>query len=248
MRDFNRAQRETFSRSVVRPPAAGERWPYRRELTRLLALAAVTRRHRCLEVGSGGGYLTRALLRRGARVTAVDFSRNQIRQLRRATPRRHARRLRTVLSSLSRLPRKRIGLYDRVFAVNLLHHLSDPLAGVRQLARFLRPGGTMVLMEPNGRSPLWILIRGLVWIMPGLTPFNWRDDRNLLLVNRETMGRALAGAGLRDTRVEPGELVPKIVLARLPPSLAGFVRGLERTIYSALGSDWSLNLVAKGTR
>lgn len=248
MHDFDQTQRRAFDQFVVRRPAARERAPYRRELARLLALAPVSRNHRCLEVGVGGGYLTRELLRRGARVTAVDFSRNQLDQLRSTLGRRYPRRLKIVHSSLSRLPSRRVGLFDRVFAVNLIHHLARPLDGVARLACFLKPKGALVLMEPNGQSPLWRLIRGLVWISPSITTFNWKYDRNLRLITRETMKRAFVAAGLTKISVEPNELVPKIVLARLPPFVASLVYPLERIFLSGPGSVWALNLLARGVR
>ncbi|SHL46785.1 class I SAM-dependent methyltransferase [Actinacidiphila paucisporea] len=44
--------------------------------------------------------------------------------------------------------------FDVVFAAGLLHHLPDPAAGLRELARVTRPGGRLALFHPLGRAAL----------------------------------------------------------------------------------------------
>jgi SAM-dependent methyltransferase len=43
---------------------------------------------------------------------------------------------------------------DAVFAAGLVHHLPDPVAGLRELARVTRPGGRLALFHPLGRAAL----------------------------------------------------------------------------------------------
>ncbi|MFC4031418.1 class I SAM-dependent methyltransferase [Streptomyces polygonati] len=53
----------------------------------------------------------------------------------------------------SRLP-LRDGRLDAVFAAGLVHHLPDPAAGLRELARVTRTGGRLALFHPLGRAAL----------------------------------------------------------------------------------------------
>ncbi|WP_430783543.1 class I SAM-dependent methyltransferase [Actinoplanes sp. G11-F43] len=43
---------------------------------------------------------------------------------------------------------------DVIFAAGLVHHLPDPIAGLRELARVTRPGGTLAIFHPTGRAEL----------------------------------------------------------------------------------------------
>ncbi|MFG1806672.1 class I SAM-dependent methyltransferase [Streptomyces sp. NPDC049040] len=53
----------------------------------------------------------------------------------------------------ARLP-LRTGAFDAVLAAGLVHHLPDPAAGLRELARVTRPGGRLALFHPLGRAAL----------------------------------------------------------------------------------------------
>jgi SAM-dependent methyltransferase len=58
-----------------------------------------------------------------------------------------------LLADALRLPLADAAL-DAVFGAGLLPHLPDPAAGLAELARVTRPGGTLVLFHPVGRAAL----------------------------------------------------------------------------------------------
>ncbi|MEU2648007.1 class I SAM-dependent methyltransferase [Streptomyces albidoflavus] len=58
-----------------------------------------------------------------------------------------------LLTDAERLP-VRTGALDAVFAAGMISHLADPVAGVREWARVVRPGGTLALFHPVGRAAL----------------------------------------------------------------------------------------------
>jgi SAM-dependent methyltransferase len=58
-----------------------------------------------------------------------------------------------LVADVCRLP-LRDGCLDAVFAAGLISHLAGPDSGLRELARVVRPGGTLALFHPVGRAAL----------------------------------------------------------------------------------------------
>jgi SAM-dependent methyltransferase len=56
----------------------------------------------------------------------------------------------------------RDGAFASVLVRDLLHHLSEPRRATAEAARVLRPGGTLLVLEPNGANPLIALQGRLV--------------------------------------------------------------------------------------
>ncbi len=105
---------------------------------------------RLLEVGCGeGGNLFHFGPREDPTV-GLDYSRAKVDFASTAVP-----WARFVCGDAVRLP-FRSGVFDRVFCRDLFHHLrdSEQRDAVGEMARVCRPGGEVVVIEPNGRNPL----------------------------------------------------------------------------------------------
>ena len=101
---------------------------------------------RLLEVGFGGGSLLAAMLGAGARhVTGVDLSEAMVAGGRRRFRRQIASgRVQLLAGSVERLPIEDAAL-DKACSLNTLYFWKDPAAGMRELARVLRPRGLMII-------------------------------------------------------------------------------------------------------
>jgi len=112
-------------------------------------IASVGPGTRVLDYGCGVGRWTRELARRGAHVTAVDFSRTMLAEAKARTEAAglsgNCRFVNSDVSSLELAER-----FDVIMGVTVLQHVLGEerlTQTVARLARMLRPGGRMVLVE-----------------------------------------------------------------------------------------------------
>jgi arsenite methyltransferase len=125
---------------------------------------------RVLEIGFGGGALLAALLDAGARVSGVEISEAMLERARR----RFGEKARLFRASAEALPLPDASA-DRAVSVNSLYFWPDPAGAMAELARVVRPGGTLVLcFEPADELRKWSGHRF------GFRPFEVEEVRRLM--------------------------------------------------------------------
>jgi ubiquinone/menaquinone biosynthesis C-methylase UbiE len=128
---------------------------------------------RVVDVGCGPGALTVELVRRlgAASVAAVDPSASFVGAIRERQPDVDVRR-----AAAEELPFDD-GIFDAALAQLVVHFMPDPVAGLREMARVARPGGTVaacVWDHEGGTGPLDVFWRAAHQLDP-----NVRDESTL---------------------------------------------------------------------
>jgi Raf kinase inhibitor-like YbhB/YbcL family protein len=142
-----------------------------------------------LELGCGAGDLSVELVRRGARLTALDISPRMVELARDRVP--EAR----VLVAPAEDTGLADGSFDRVVGKWVLHHVEVD-AAAREVRRLLRPGGVAVFFENQDRNPLLRVARRRLW---GSRGFHWvgtRDERALTRENLDMLARTFGAVRL----------------------------------------------------
>jgi SAM-dependent methyltransferase len=142
-----------------------------------------------LDAGCGGGRHCFGALARGARVAGLDLDRASL-QLARAGIAVHSGRAAggVLQGDVFRLP-FRDARFDRVICSEVMEHVHDYAAAVRELVRVLRPGGTLAITIPTATTEwLYLALSKLYFESPGghIRVFRPRD-----------LARAMGRAGLR---------------------------------------------------
>lgn len=179
-------------------------------------LAMVPGGGRLLEIGCACGFLLEAARRRGFDVRGVEMS---------AWAAEYARRtygvdVHTGTLESAALPAESV---DVVVMADVIEHLFDPPATLREIRRILAPGGRLLLLTPDVGS-LAARLTGPRW-------WGLLDD-HYFYFSRRTLRRLLAQEGFAVERIRAlGRVFP---LAHWAFKLAPYSRALEQTVSGAL--------------
>jgi SAM-dependent methyltransferase len=106
---------------------------------------------RVLELGSGTGHWLGLLRHRGHDATGIDPSRGMIKKALAKVPAGAV-----VLGRAESLPFP-VAQFDRVFAINAVHHFGDLPRALQEARRVLRPGGELLIvgLDPSAGTTSW---------------------------------------------------------------------------------------------
>jgi demethylmenaquinone methyltransferase/2-methoxy-6-polyprenyl-1,4-benzoquinol methylase len=126
-----------------------------------------------LDVATGTGLVARQLARRNVRVVGLDQSGSMLArgvEAIRGTPLEE--RIRFVRARAERLPFAD-ETFDAVTFTYLLRYVDDPAATVAELARVLRPGGTMASLEFHVPDDPWLRLGWRAYTRTVLPAVGW---------------------------------------------------------------------------
>lgn len=155
--------------------------------------AGVESGHRVIDVGCGPGVLTSELVDRlGAdAVAAVDPSEPFVVAVRERYPGVDVR-----AATAESLPYS-ADAFDAALAQLVVHFMTDPIAGLREMARVTRPGGVVaacVWDHGSSRGPLSVFWRAALDLDPNAT-----DESRLAGARAGHLVELLEAAGMRET-------------------------------------------------
>lgn len=132
-----------------------------------------------LDVGCGGGLLSEAMARRGARVTGLDLA-AEVLEVARAHARNAGIEVSYQLESAEDHARLRAGQYDIVTCMEMLEHVPDPAVIVAACAALTRPGGTLVVSTISRNLRSYALAVVAAEYVLGLLPKGTHDYAKFL--------------------------------------------------------------------
>jgi len=116
------------------------------DLAAMLEAASPRAGERVLDVGCGAGHTALAFAPRVREVVGLDLTEAMLAEARALAARRRIPNLRTEQGDAMALPHADAS-FDLVTCRQCAHHFERPLAALREMARVLRPGGRLVLVD-----------------------------------------------------------------------------------------------------
>lgn len=132
-----------------------------------------------LDVGCGAGLLSEALVREGAKVTALDLAPELV-EIAKLHLLESGLAVDYRLQSVEAIALEMPGQFDVITCMELLEHVPDPGSVLRACATLLKPGGKLFLSTLN-RTPLAfaVAVVGAEYIA-GLLPKGTHDYKNFI--------------------------------------------------------------------
>ena len=163
---------------------------------------------RALDLAAGSGLAAAALIARGWDVAALDISEDLVEQIRA----RGVRDVRVHDLAAGPLPFDG-GSFEAVFAGEIIEHLVDTDAFLREARRVLRPGGVLVLTTPNLAS-FENRVRLLLGRYPRWVDYDLSGEGHVRAYTWPALRRQLRDCGLDPERVR-GNWVPFVPQSKL---------------------------------
>jgi 2-polyprenyl-6-hydroxyphenyl methylase / 3-demethylubiquinone-9 3-methyltransferase len=142
-----------------------------------------------LDLGAGEGSATIRFLELGARVTAVDISESQLRDLRRRCG-RYGDRLEVHCEEIEATMLRETDVYDVVVMNSFIHHIPDYLAAIGNLLPLLKPRGQFFSFQDPLR---YDTLERRSFVFSQLAYFSWRMCQGNLWRGLKTRLRRVRG-------------------------------------------------------
>lgn len=185
------------------------------ELDLILGMAGPVTTRRILDVGCGDGLLALCLAGQGAHVTGIDVSPPMIAAAQRRFA-RHGNDAYLAVAEVEALPFA-ADTFDAVIVNAVLCFIENPESALREMARVLKPGGTLIIGE-LGRSNAWAVVRRIKgWLGSRV----WRRAR---FRSPSELRRLVAQAGMAEVCVKGAVFYPPLgIAARLLNPIDGSI-------------------------
>jgi SAM-dependent methyltransferase len=218
----NRAQIDYFEARVKRTMVPRPSPYLARHVDEVVRHAGLQPSQRLLEVGCGMGRYTLLLAERGFAVEGLDLTPGLLQHLDAFNGGRFDIPLHT--ADIADPPAALIGAFDGIVGFFALHHMHDLDACYAGMAQLVRPGGTVVFVEPNPLNPSYY---AQILLSPRM---RWRAERGILRMRRRTIFRAMTAAGLIAPRLARFGLFPPLLAER------AWTRPIEHAAEAALSA------------
>ena len=126
-----------------------------------------------MDIGSGEGIFYYELGRRGIKLNGIDYSLEALRNMREKLQAAHVELL-VCNANAQKLPFKKRS-FDQIICLDVLEHLPDAQAALKEMSRVLRKHGVIIITVPNE-----------LYLTKPVLPINFKE--HLKVIGHETAG------------------------------------------------------------
>lgn len=134
-----------------------------------------------LDAGCGSGIYGKRLAKRGYKVTGVDLCPEMVEIANTRNPAEGFKAIAGDLEDLQLFPENH---FDVIFFGQMLHHFPNISKVIPATHRWLKPGGKMMILEPNGSNPVNLVSKEIGRLMS----FNEEMKKSIGTENERSLG------------------------------------------------------------
>jgi len=198
--EHNTIQIEYYSAGVkdtMKPSAS----PYLlNQIEKIIKFGDLKKEDKILEVGCGMGRYTLSLAEQGFNITGIDLTKFLLERLDDYNGGRFDIKLYN--SDIINAPEELNNSFDKIIGFFALHHFHDIEECYKSMYRLLKPGGSIIFLEPNAFNPLYYL---QILITPKMT---WEGDKGIVNMRRSRIFKHMKNAGLKELKVKRFGFLP----------------------------------------
>lgn len=201
--DHNEAQKRYFTDNFKKTMQPASTAYLRRHVEQVIDYAKLRQTDRILDVGCGIGKYTLILAEKGFQVEGLDLTPALIEQFREFDNGRY--NIPLYCADILTPPPEIVGQYDKIVSFFTLHHLYDFEGSFAAMKNLLKPGGSIVLLEPNAFNPLYYV---QITITPRMT---WEGDGGVAKMRKSVIFPAMTACGLENLDVRRFGFFPPFI-------------------------------------
>jgi ubiquinone/menaquinone biosynthesis C-methylase UbiE len=188
IKDHNNSQLEYYGNKIKDTMIPVDTVYVNRHIDEFLSFFEIGRDQKVLEVGCGMGKFTFPLLKRGLKITGLDLSQFLLQKLLEYNDNRFDVQL--ICSDILEIPDNYNNKFDQVIGFFALHHFHNLPTCYQAMERVLKPGGSIVFIEPNAYNPLYYL---QIIFSPNMS---WAGDKGVINMKEKNFVKACEFAKL----------------------------------------------------
>ena len=175
-----------------------------RHVATFIKHSGITREDDILEVGCGMGKFTLPLLKKGYKITGLDLSPLLLQKLLEYNDNRF--KIDLIASDILQVSSEFNNKFDKVIGFFTLHHFMNLEIYLQAMSRVLKPGGSIIFLEPNAYNPLYYF---QIMFSPTMS---WAGDKGVAMMTSKKFKGAAAYAKLEKPTLHKYGFFPPFVV------------------------------------
>jgi len=171
---------------------------------KIISVAGLSKKDKILEIGCGKGRFSIPLLKRGYKLTCVDFSTELLEEFKKNIS--SGMKVKLINDDFTKIYKNFKNEFDHIIGFYVLHHLNDLKSAFKKMRFMLKDGGKITFSENN---PYNIMYYIQIMLVKDIT---WRGEKGILNMRKKIIYPLLESLRFKNIRIERYGFFPPLIV------------------------------------